>query len=331
MDFGSAWIQKETKIDLKKFLKKNNLIKGNKILIVGGTGFIGYHLAKKCLKKGWKVTSISSNFPKKIRFLKKVKYIICDISKKKFLKKKINQNYKYVVNLGGYVDHSNKKKIFASHYLGCKNLAEIFLRNKPKKFIQIGSSVEYGHLKSPQRESFKSKPGLIKSNYGKAKLLSTMYLIGLYKKYNFPISILRLYIAYGPRQDINRFIPFVIKNCLNDTKFNCSDGNQYRDFIYVEDVVNAILKSLIYAKSDGEIINIGTGKPKKLKKIIQDIKKISKGGKPQFGKIKLRKDEILKLYPNISKAKKKIKWKPKISFQRGLKSTINFYNGSDFK
>ena len=61
----------------------------NNILIVGGTGFIGYHLAKESLKKGWQVTSISTKPPKKIRYLPKVKYILCDITKKKFLKKKV--------------------------------------------------------------------------------------------------------------------------------------------------------------------------------------------------------------------------------------------------
>ena len=59
-----------------------------KILIIGGTGFLGYHLAKKCLLKKWKVTSISTNKPKKIRFLKKVKYLILDITKKKHILKK---------------------------------------------------------------------------------------------------------------------------------------------------------------------------------------------------------------------------------------------------
>ena len=64
----------------------------------------------------------------------------------------------------------------------------------------------------------------------------------------------------------------------------------------------------------------------KIKNIINYVKKISKGGYPQFGKIKLRKDEILTLYPNIQKAKKKINWKPKILFEKGLKSTIKYYN-----
>jgi len=101
-----------------------------KILIIGGTGFIGYHLAKKSLKKGWKVTSISSNPPKKIRYLPKVEYIRCDITNKKLLKKSIHKTFDYVVNLGGYVDHSNKKKTFRSHYKGCRNLSEIFLKKK---------------------------------------------------------------------------------------------------------------------------------------------------------------------------------------------------------
>ena len=73
-------------------------------------------------------------------------------------------------------------------------------------------------------------------------------------------------------------------------------------------------------KSNGEIFNIGSGKPKKIKNIIEYVKKISKGGYPQFGKIKLRKDEILKTYPNIKKAKKKINWIPKVLFKKGLKS-----------
>jgi len=62
----------------------------NNILIVGGTGFIGYHLAKKSLKKGWQVTSISSRLPRKKRYLPKVKYILSDITKKKSLKKNIS-------------------------------------------------------------------------------------------------------------------------------------------------------------------------------------------------------------------------------------------------
>jgi nucleoside-diphosphate-sugar epimerase len=106
-----------------------------KILIIGGTGFLGYHLAKKCLLKKWDVTSISTNRPKTVRFLPKVKYVILDITKKKPLLKKIKSNFDYVVNFGGYVNHSEKVKTYKSHYIGCKNLADIFKNKKIKSFI----------------------------------------------------------------------------------------------------------------------------------------------------------------------------------------------------
>ena len=294
----------------------------NNILIVGGTGFIGYHLAKKSLKKGWQVTSISSRPPRKKRYLPKVKYILCDITKKKSLKKNIRKPFNYVVNLGGYVDHSNSKKTFDSHYIGCKNLAEIFLEKVPIAFVQMGSSSEYGNVKSPQKENAKCNP---KSVYGQAKLLSSIYLIDLFKKQKFPSTILRLYNTYGPRQDLNRFIPIVISGCIKNKKFPCSKGNQLRDFLHIDDVVDAILKSLTNKNAKGQIINIGSGKPRIIKNIIEYIKKILKGGYPLFGKIKLRKDEILKVYPDINKAKNKINWRPKISFKKGLKVTIDSF------
>ena len=298
----------------------------NNILIVGGTGFIGYHFAKKALKKGWKVTSISSKLPKKIRYLSKVKYKICDIRNRRSLEKTINKSFKYVVNLAGYVDHSKKTKTFESHYVGCKNLVEIFLKKPPKAFIQMGSSVEYGYSKSPQKEDIKCNLKSIKSVYGKAKLLSSIYLIDLFKKKKFPATVLRLYLAFGPQQDTNRFLPIIIKSCIKNKKFPCSKGNQLRDFVHVDDVVEAIFKSLANKNARGQILNIGSGKPRKIIHIINLVKKILKGGYPQFGKIKLRKDEILKLYPSINKAKKKINWKPKIPFKKGLELTIKYYN-----
>ena len=300
-------------------------MKKKSILIVGGTGFIGYHLAKRSLKKGWQVTSISSNPPKKIRYLPKVNYIRCDITNKKLLRKSIRKPFDYVVNLGGYIDHSNKKKTLKSHYEGCKNLAEIFLKKIPLSFIQIGSSLEYGISNSPQKENIKCNLRSIKSIYGRAKLLSSVHVMNLFKKENFPSTVLRLYLAYGPRQDVNRFIPIIIKGCIENKKFPCSNGEQLRDFVHVDDAVEAIIKSLTNKNARGQIINIGSGKPERIKNVIEKIKKISRGGYPQYGMFKLRKFEISKLYPNVEKAKKKIHWKSKISFEKGIRKTINSY------
>lgn len=297
-------------------MKKKNL------LISGGTGFLGYHLSKAAIKQGLKVTSISQNYPKKKRKIKNVNYLICDISKKKDLNKISKKKFDYVVNLAGYVDHSNNRKVFNSHFLGCKYLVESLLKTPPRSFVQIGSSMEYGKLKSPQKESSFCNPI---SNYGKAKLASTLYIKKQFLKSGFPATILRLYQVYGENQDVNRFLPIIIKNCIANKRFPCSDGNQFRDFLHVSDAVRAILKSLKNKNSIGHVINIGSGKCMNLRKIIELIKKQTKGGKPDYGKIKLRPEEIKKVFPDVKKSKKILNWKSNIKFDNGLKRTINFY------
>tara|TARA_Y100000389_G_scaffold3285_1_gene3215 strand:- start:1109 stop:2017 length:909 start_codon:yes stop_codon:yes gene_type:complete len=292
-----------------------------KILIAGGTGFIGYHLAKYCLNKNWIVVSFSKNLPKKIRKIKKVKYIKGDLYKKNDLKK-IKGKFDYVVNLGGYVDHVNKVKTYNSHYLGCKNLSNYFLNKDIKSFIQMGSSGEYGKIKAPHKEFQVCKP---KSVYSNAKFLSSLFLLNLFKKYNFPFTVLRLYQAYGEKQDINRLIPIVITSCINDYSFPCSDGKQYRDFVHVNDVILAIIKSILNKNSRGQIFNLGSGRPIKIKKLILLIRKKIGKGKPLFGKIKLRNEEAIKVYPEIKKIKKMINWSPKIKFELGLNKTIKYY------
>ena len=294
-----------------------------KILILGGTGFIGYHLAKEALKKGFKVISLSKNKPVKKRYLEKVKYIIADIANKNLINKKIKENFDYVVNLAGYVDHLDKINTFKSHYLGCKNISNFFLKKKIKRFIQVSSSMEYGLARSPQRENFKCEP---KSVYGRAKFLSTQYLLNLYKKNKFPVTIVRLYQIFGPYQDLNRFIPVVINSCKDNKDFPCSHGRQYRDFLYIDDLIDAIFLILRNPKATGEIFNVGSGKPLKIRNIIKKILSYYKSGKPQFGAIKLRKEEQMKIYPDIFKVQITLNWKPKINFLDGLKKTIKYYN-----
>ena len=93
----------------------------------------------------------------------------------------------------------------------------------------MGSSLEYGKLISPHDEKMKTSYKKLKSIYSKSKLLATNYLLELNKK-KFSCTILRLYLAYGPTQDYNRFIPIIIRSCLNKEKFPCSNGKQTRDF-----------------------------------------------------------------------------------------------------
>ena len=202
-------------------------------------------------------------------------------------------------------------------------MTEIFLKKKLKKFIQIGSSMEYGHNISPQSEKKKCNPV---SNYGKAKYLATKNLIKLFIKYKFPAIILRPYQVYGPKQELNRLIPFVIQNCKKNKNFPCSNGKQYRDFLFVKDFVEAIFRCLKSNKRfNGQIINIGYGKPYNLKRLIDLIKNVIKLGKPDYGKIKLRKEENLVTYPDIKKAKRLLNWSPRTKLINGIIKTIKSY------
>ena len=299
-------------------------MKKKKIIIIGGTGFVGFHLAKFLLKKNYEIVSVSRKKPKKIRFLKKVKYIRADIVLKKKLLNSLKNHLdsQFVINCGGEVEHKKIKKTFLSHSKGSINVANIFLKKSLKKFIQIGSSLEYGSLKSPQSENFSCSP---ESNYSNAKYLASKNLLNLYKNYNLPLIIIRPYQLYGPAQDTNRFIPFVIKACLQNKYFPCSEGKQRRDFLYIDDFVNFIFKVIIKDNIKGEIFNIGYGHPNKIKEIISKITKMVKKGRPQYGKIKLRIEENLITYPNIKKAIKLTGWKPKIKIDLGLKKTIKYY------
>ena len=260
-----------------------------RILVVGGTGFLGFHISKLALKKKFKVLSISLKKPKKKRLLKEVKYINVDITNFKKLKKKLPKKIDYIINAGGYGKHpsfgKDGDKIIKSHFLGLINIIKSIENLKIKKFIQIGSSAEYGENKSPLKENLNCSP---QTPYSIAKWSCTTYLKYLNFTYNFPVTILRLFLVYGPKQDNNRIIPFLIENCKKNNKFLTTKGEQLCDFCHVDDVVKAIFKALSTKTTNGEIINIGSGKPIQLKKLILFINKIIGKGRPVIGGLKYR-------------------------------------------
>ena len=297
----------------------------NKLLVVGGTGFIGYHLSKKAQSKGWKVTSISLGLPKIKRRIKRVKYMKLDITKKNQIKKKLLDNFTYVVNLAGHTSNINnkkyQKKIYDSHLRGSKNLMNFFLKKKIKNFIQIGSSAEYGLTSSPQKEDDKCKPN---NTYGIAKLGATNYLLKLAQKKNFKGNILRFFQVYGPRQGKTRVVPQILYSCYKNKIFPTSDGKQIRDFCFIDDAIKSIFKILNKKQIYGQIFNIGYGKGISIKSLINEIQKITKSGTPVYGQFKQRSYENLRLVPDIKKAKKILNWKPTTSLRLGLKKTLKY-------
>lgn len=303
----------------------NQLNKNNKLLIVGGTGFIGSSLAKKALIKGYKITIISKKKPIISDRLKKIEYIDVDIRNKKILFSKLkNKSFNYVVNLSGYVDHkeyfNGGKKVFDTHFNGTINLVNCINKKNLLSFVQIGSSDEYGSNKAPQKETQRENPI---STYSCAKVSATHFLQMLFRIHKFPVVILRLFLVYGVGQKNNRIVPQVIHSCLKNKSFPTSAGNQLRDFCYIDDVVESIILALNSKESLGEVINIASGKPIQIKQVVSSIVDKIKLGKPNFGKVKYRNLENMKLYADISKAKKILRWKPVVKFNKGLELTIN--------
>ena len=218
-----------------------------RMLVIGGTGFIGFHVVKEAKKRGFDTYSISLNSPKKKRFIKGVKYIKVDVTKIEDLKRKITKSYNYVINAGGYGLHPDFGKkgdlLIKSHFLGLLNILKILKKKDLKKFVQIGSSAEYGKIKPPIKESSFGSP---QTPYAIAKLSCTNFLLHLFQIHKFPVVILRLFQVYGSNQASDKILPFLIKNCKKDKKFLTTSGEQYCDFCHIDDVVNAIFKSLLW-------------------------------------------------------------------------------------
>lgn len=296
-----------------------------KILVLGGTGFIGHNLLKRLNNNIYESYSISRKIPQKKYRIKNVNYIKCDISNKNEIKKKINNNFDYVFNLSGNIDHQNKKQTLNSHYLGCKNLLRALLKKKFKLFIQIGSSMEYGDIISPHKETDQCNPN---SFYGFAKLKATKFIQKIYKKRKFPYIVLRLYQIYGPHQKFDRLIPFVIKSELEKKEYKCTSGIQVRDFIYVDDLIDLFLIILKKNKVKYGVYNVGCSKPIKVKNIINLIHNLIKKGRPLFNVHKMRKDERLEIYPRNTKLKNFFKWKVRTSLELGIKKTIRHYSNT---
>lgn len=290
------------------------------LLVVGGTGYIGCHLLKALSKHKVSLFSISLHPPKKNRKIKNVTYLICDYTKK-FQLKKINPEFNYVINASGYF-YSKKKnfkrKNHNHHYLGLKNLINHLSKKKIKKFLHIGSSLEYGHSALLCKESRKCDP---LTDYGKIKLKCTKFLTELYKKKKYPICVVRLFSLYGGLQNKGLIIN-LLKFIKNKSNKSFVINYKYLDLCHIDDTTKGILKLLFLNKSRGEIFNLGSGNLISTSEIISIIKKKINRNKYMFKKVHTKFNNDYSICPDISKIKKIIKWKPQKNFLREISKII---------
>ena len=300
------------------------MAKGN-LLIVGGGGFIGSNLALNAYKSNYTVFIISLNVPK-VK-IKSITYIQADITNFKQLKDRLSDySFDYVVNLSGYIDHSGflegGNEMIDVHFEGVRNIIKLIDWSRIKRFVQIGSSDEYGNLPAPQNEEMREEPI---SSYSLGKVASTQMLQMLQRTEKFPAVILRLFLVYGPGQSDNRFLPQIIQGCLTGDNFPTSKGEQLRDFCYVDDVSDGILSTLTNDNVNGEIINIASGNPLAIREVIEMVQKNVNFGFPKFGQIPYRKGENMFLYADVSKSRKLLNWLPEVSIEDGISRTIQSF------
>ncbi|MDA9030982.1 NAD-dependent epimerase/dehydratase family protein [Candidatus Pseudothioglobus singularis] len=300
-----------------------------RILIVGGTGFIGSHIVNKAIELGWEVTSLGFSTPdNRAKNWKKLSYVSADISNLTALRSALLEtSFEYVVNCAGYIDHSpfstEGRLVLDTHFIGVLNLVEIIDKSSLKAFINIGSSDEYGNLIPPQKETSREEPI---SPYSMAKVAATQFLQMLWRTENFPATTLRLFLTYGPGQDHNRFLPQIINGCLKGKSFPVSTGEQLRDFCYIDDTIEAVFLTLQNKKTRGEVINIASGHPVSIHNVINNVKTLAGKGNPIFGELEYRIGENMELYADISKSNSILGWAPKITLNQGLIKTIRWYS-----
>ena len=305
--------------------KKEALSLKGPIFIIGASGFIGANLffSLKAIRndvyacsrnpqKSWRLTGVDAN-----------NLLNIDITDSDKLRDSINEYRPATIfNLsayGAYSRQSDSEKIHVTNYIGTLNLLKSLSEFGCSAYVQAGSSSEYGINCSSPLETDELIPN---SDYAVSKV-SASYLIKYYGKFqNFPAINLRLYSIYGPWEERDRLIPTLITNCLKGQYPNFADKRISRDFVYIDDCTNAIVKAALTAciTNPGISINIASG----IKTTIEDIATISKKmfeikDDPTFGSMQNRKWDLSEWYGDPRLAEEKLGWKAKTSFVDGLK------------
>jgi UDP-glucose 4-epimerase len=307
-------------------IKKN---KKGKVIVTGGAGFIGSHLCSELVKQGFEVHVIDNLSTGRIQNLKhiknKIKFYKFDLSKNGRWKKIFTKNTLYVFHLAAIADIvpsiENPDKYFNSNVLSTLNILECCRNLNLKKLIYTASSSCYGIPKKyPTKETDKVDP---QYPYALSKYVAEELIIHWSKIYKIKFNSLRLFNVYGTRSRTSgtygaMFGVFLAQKLKNKPLTIVGNGKQSRDFIYVSDVVNALIMSA-KSKLFNNIFNVGNGNPIK----ILDIAKLLNSS---FIFIEDRPGEPKKTHANIGKIKNMINWKPKISIQQGVKKLLEDIN-----
>jgi nucleoside-diphosphate-sugar epimerase len=313
-------------------LKIHQYIEGGcvkKVLITGASGFIGGALTRKLVDKKievhvlirqhsdtWRIKNLINSISLHIVDLR-------DLSTLKRVVKDINPNIIYhCATHGGYHFQTNKSEIIESNFIGTVNLLLACQEIDFDYFVNTGSSSEYGIKNHALGETDLPVP---LGDYAVSKVAATLYCQSVRLQRQLPIITLRLFSPYGPWDAPSRFIPYVIKSFLQGESPQISSPDSVRDYVYIEDVLDAYLLFLNISYLNYDIVNIGSGIQTRLQDVVEIVRfKTKSVGVPLWGSFEQVRKEPKAWKADITLAGDILGWSPKVMIEEGLQDTINW-------
>lgn len=304
-------------------------------VVTGGAGFLGSHLCDRLLAEGWEVLAVD-NFitgaAENVGHLAgnaKFELQNEDVSKNDALR--VDGEVGYVLHFASpasppdYLKHPIETMMVGS--VGTQNALELALRKKAK-FFMASTSECYGDPEmSPQKEEYWGHVNSVgpRSVYDEAKRFSEAMTMGYHRHHGVDTRIVRIFNTYGPRMRLNdgRALPNFVFQALSGQPLTIyGDGKQTRSFCYVDDLIEGIYKLML---SD-EHMPVNIGNPQELT-ILEFAERIREhfDNEPKIIFEALPQDDPKRRCPDISKAKRILKWEPKINLDEGLKRTLAYF------
>lgn len=277
-----------------------------RVLVTGGNGYLGTNLVNSLKESGADIFIID----KKINEGKN-EYCI-DITDKNEVEKVINEiKPQLIFHLAALLnrerDFSNHEMITKVNYNGTINLLLALKDINYDNFIFTSTSEVYGSNKAPFNEEMIPNPA---SPYSMSKLFAEIAIRTFSDIHNKNYTILRLFNFFGKNMPKNFFIPQLINSLKHETSFKMTKGQQKRDFLHINDVINAIILTINNENANNETFNICSGKAITIKKFANKCNRIVNNNcKIEFGALKYRENEIWNMVGDNSKIKSKLGFK----------------------
>lgn len=316
---------------------KNNFWKNKKVLVTGGSGFIGSHVSELLVKKGAKVTIFDHIKEQNINsVLNQVELINGDIDNLQ-ISIKACEGKDIVINMAARVggieyNQTHQGSILRENLLIACNMMEAARITQIERFMEVSSACVYPRdaiIPTPETEGFRGEPEPTNGGYGWGKRMGELLARYYKEQYGMKIGIVRPYNAYGPRDrfdpKVSHVVPALIKRVFDgeDPLVIWGSGNQRRAFLYVEDFAEGILLAAEkYCIADP--INLGTDEEISIKELIYMILRLSN----QERKIifdTTKPDGSPRRNSDNTKAKKTIGFEVRTKLEEGLRKTINWY------